>query len=72
MKHSKISALKIAFLQIFPAQNKFENYKFFLLKINLKIKSTLKLGKNRLFLMISNWMFLKMECNYFQKLGDES
>ena len=25
MKHFKISALKIAFLQIFPAQNKFEN-----------------------------------------------
>lgn len=25
MKHFKISALKIAFLQIFPAKNKFEN-----------------------------------------------
>lgn len=25
MKHFKIGALKIAFLQIFPAKNKFEN-----------------------------------------------
>ena len=25
MKHCKIGALKIAFLQIFPAKNKFEN-----------------------------------------------
>ena len=36
MKHCKIGALKIAFLQ------------FFLLKINLKIKSTLKLGKKKI------------------------
>lgn len=60
MKHFKISAFKIAFLQIFPAKNKFGN------QIQIEI------GQKRLFLMISSGIFLKMECNYFQKIGDET
>ena len=60
MKHCKISAFKIAFLQIFPAKNKFGN--------QIQIET----GQKRLFLMISRGIFLKMESNYFQKIGDES
>lgn len=60
MKHCKIGALKIAFLQIFPAKNKFENQ----IHIETRQKKTIS--------DISSWIFLKMECNYFQKLGDES
>ena len=60
MKHCKIGALKIAFLQIFPAKNKFGN--------QIQIET----GQKRLFLMISSGIFMKMECNYLQKIGDET
>lgn len=60
MKHFKISAFKIAFLQIFPTKNKFGN----------QIQT--EPGQKILFLMISSEIFLKMECNYFHKIGDGS
>lgn len=60
MKQFKISAFKIAFLQFFHAKNKFGN--------QIQIET----GQKRLFLMISSGIFMKMECNYFQKIGDET
>ena len=60
MKHFKISASKIAFLQFFHAKNKFGN--------QIQIKT----GQKRLFLIISSGIFMKMECNYLQEIGDET